>query len=201
MDARRTGTHSDLFQSCAEGPLLTDDSTATCSWSCKSKTGQNPAGKDTPRRESSIAKVYQSHFHIRSTIHFFFACQTHAQAYFPKVVAQGDTLFSAKHVLSYITQPPRSTPNPPSFLPSTIRGFSKINSSHPTSWTPASYLLNSTNKNKMNIFSSSFYFAPPATFTRICSCQLCFVNSCSRGCSWISFRVHSRLCCRFVSFT
>ena len=40
-----------------------------------------------------------------------------------------------------------------------------------------------TNKNKMNIFSSSFYFAPPATFTRICSCQLCFVNSCSRGCS------------------
>ena len=72
MDARRTGTHSDLFQSCAEGPLLTDNSTATCSWSCKSKTGQNPAGKDTPRRESSIAKVYQSHFHIRSTIHFFF---------------------------------------------------------------------------------------------------------------------------------
>ena len=128
---------------------------------------------------------------------FQFVCQTHAQAYFPKVVAQGDTLFSAKHVLSYITQPPRSTPNPPSFLPSSIRGFSKINSSHPTSWTPASYLLN---KNKMNIFSSSFYFAPPATFTRISSCQLCFVVLFS-GMFVISFRVHSRLCCRFVSFT
>jgi hypothetical protein len=55
----------------------------------------------------------------------FFACQTHAQAYFPKVVAQGDTLFSAKHVLSYITQPPRSTPNPPSFLPSYNQGILK----------------------------------------------------------------------------
>jgi hypothetical protein len=82
-------------------------------------------------------------------------------------------------------------------LPSSIRGFSKINSSHPTSWTPASYLLN---KNKMNIFSSSFYFAPPATFTRISSCQLCFVVLFS-GMFVISFRVHSRLCCRFVSFT